>query len=97
MRRRLVFLLGIGLLMTAPFSQAQNWQWQNPLPTGNSLSDVVFVNENTGWIVGGSGTILHTTDGGATWTFQESGTGSGLAEICFRDSQQGFAVGGESG
>jgi len=31
------------------------------------LSDVFFLNENIGWIVGDFGTILNTMDGGYTW------------------------------
>ena len=31
------------------------------------LSDVFFLNENIGWIVGDFGTILKTMDGGYTW------------------------------
>ncbi|MCK4548296.1 MAG: hypothetical protein KAW17_12745, partial [Candidatus Eisenbacteria sp.] len=42
------------------------WFWQNPLPQGNSLSDVCFTDANTGTAVGAIGTILRTTDGGAT-------------------------------
>lgn len=35
------------------------------------LVDVLFINRDTGWVAGkgiGGATILHTTDGGATWT-----------------------------
>ncbi|MBU0509838.1 hypothetical protein KKH27_13530 [bacterium] len=97
MKKQISFVVCLGILVAAPFASAQNWQWQNPLPTGNYLSDVVFINENVGWIVGSSGTILHTTDGGASWTHQGSGTNSELTAIGFFDSQRGFAVGGESG
>ena len=51
------------LLHTGLFAQ-QNWQWVNPLPQGNDLNDVIFVDINEGWTVGDVGTILHTTDGG---------------------------------
>ena len=50
------------------------WVWQNPLPQGNRLLDTAFVNASTGWAVGESGTIIHTTDGGDTWVGQDSGT-----------------------
>lgn len=36
-----------------------------------SLTKVFFVNETTGWIIGLGSTILKTTDGGATWDYQE--------------------------
>jgi photosystem II stability/assembly factor-like uncharacterized protein len=48
---------------------------------------VSFVDANTGWAVGG--TILHTNDGGATWTDQ----GYGGAAVSFVDANTGWAVG----
>jgi photosystem II stability/assembly factor-like uncharacterized protein len=45
-------------------------QWK-PAPLGlpvvTWLRAINFLDENNGWIVGGYGTILHTTDGGKTW------------------------------
>ena len=32
------------------------------------LTDLFFLNEKMGWVVGEHGTILKTTDGGVTWT-----------------------------
>jgi len=31
------------------------------------LRGIYFIDKNDGWIVGGFGHILHTTDGGQTW------------------------------
>lgn len=44
--------------------QRCEWFWQNPLPTGNQLLSVSFVDENTGTVVGLHGTILRTTNCG---------------------------------
>ena len=38
-----------------------------------SLTDVFFVSEQEGWVTGEHGTILHTKDGGDTWTPQLGG------------------------
>jgi len=49
------------------------------------------------WAVGGSGgsgTILATTDGGAHWSAQTSGTRYGLWAVSFADTSHGWAVGG---
>ena len=73
------------------------WVWQNPLPQGNSLYDVAFIDAMHGWAVGAAGTILATTDGGATWSGQRSGTTSDLNAVTFTDATHGWAVGGESG
>jgi len=48
---------------------------------------------NTGTVVGGSGTILRTTDGGANWVGQLSGTKLVLYGVSFSDVNNGTAVG----
>lgn len=48
-----------------------------------------------GWIVGAEGTILRTTDGGLTWTAQNSGVTDTLREIAAIDSQRAWVVGGQ--
>jgi hypothetical protein len=90
-----------GGVSTGPWSPGPStsgsWEWQNPLPQGNDLVDVVFVDASQGWAVGGSGTILHTTDGGATWSFQSSGTDLRLQSACFLDASTGWVVGSDEG
>ncbi len=61
--------------------------------TGASLNDVVAVDVNTAWIVGDSGTILKTTDGGATWLPQTSNTVENLRRIAAFDANHAWAVG----
>ena len=81
------------LLLLTQICSAQ-WYWQNPLPTGNFLSDVYFIDESTGWAVGENGTIVKTTDGGTNWTIQTSGTTYILMGVSFTDANTGTAVGG---
>ena len=38
------------------------------------LSDVHFIDENRGWIVGDKRTVLATQDGGRNWTFLTRGS-----------------------
>ncbi len=68
------------------------WFWQNPLPQGNPLNRVSFVDANTGTAVGDFGTILRTTDGGATWTPQTSGTTNSLRGLSFVNANTGTVV-----
>lgn len=53
------------------FSQ-NDWSWQNPLPQGNTLYSVSFADSLIGWAVGEHGTIIKSTDGGETWSLQQS-------------------------
>jgi photosystem II stability/assembly factor-like uncharacterized protein len=61
------------------------WCWQNPLPQGNSITDVAWADDLVGWVVGDRGTILKTTDGGATWVAQASGTDTMLVAVAAVD------------
>jgi photosystem II stability/assembly factor-like uncharacterized protein len=68
-------LITIIILILAFFTQAlsqplppnyKGWFFQNPLPTSNFLESVFFMNENTGFAVGGKN-IIKTTNGGIDW------------------------------
>lgn len=69
------------------------WVWQNPLPQDNRLLATAVVGASTGWAVGESGTIIHTTDGGDTWVGQASGTIYDLTGLSFPDAQHGWVIG----
>ena len=57
------------------------------------LFDVKFVDAQEGWAVGAEGTIVHTTNGGGTWTSERSGTEHQLERVFFTDKSHGWAVG----
>jgi len=61
--------------------------------TSLDLEDLDFVDASRGWVVGDSGTILHTENGGTSWTAQSSGTAADLTSVDFLDDQNGWAVG----
>ena len=52
-----------------------------------------FINQTTGWIVGGRGRIAHTTNGGTSWTVQHSQQDQLLFEIHFLDDSTGYVAG----
>ncbi len=54
---------------------------------------VCLIDANTAIAAGDLGTILLSTDGGATWTPQESGTTNSLLAVTFRDRDTGTVVG----
>lgn len=45
----------------------EGWFWQNPLPQGNALCDIIAFDENWAIAVGDKGTSIATSDGGETW------------------------------
>ena len=72
-------------------SSAQ-WFAQNS-GTTKSLWSVYFINVNTGYAVGDSGTILKTINGGTDWIQQNSGTSKNLRSVHFPFDSLGFCVG----
>jgi len=59
------------------------------------LNGVSFLDGLRGWIVGESGTILETRDGGKTWEARDSGEWAPLYSVLFVDSGHGFVAGSE--
>jgi photosystem II stability/assembly factor-like uncharacterized protein len=99
--RSIKALLACGLVSAAlPAGASANvqvgssgWSWGNPLPQGNTLRAMAF-GGTTGYAVGDFGTLLQTTDGGATWSGLPAGTFSNLTELQVLDANTLFAGGG---
>jgi len=62
--------------------------------TSENIHSVVAKGPNNVWIVGNHGIIYHSSDGGKTWTRQESGIEDDLlCEAKFVDEKEGWIVG----
>lgn len=71
--------------------------------TSTTVRDLAFVDDNLGWAVGTphwdatlrnyTGSILKTTDGGATWTWQDAGAAPTLWCVQFTDADHGWVAG----
>ncbi|MER0438401.1 YCF48-related protein [Emticicia sp. W12TSBA100-4] len=64
-----------------------------PFSVNFVMNSVFFVDAAQGWIVGSSGNIYKTVDGGTTWTQQLSGTTSSLHSVFFTNKTDGLIVG----
>jgi photosystem II stability/assembly factor-like uncharacterized protein len=71
-------------------NQGDNWTGGG---VKRALKGVYFANTTTGWIVGADGVILKTTDGGASWAQQTSGTSVTLHGVYFRSTTLGWVTG----
>ncbi len=60
-----------------------------------ALHGICFLDSLKGFVVGDSGTLLKTTDGGAQWIKVETGTTKDLMDVQFADSLHGLAVGSD--
>jgi photosystem II stability/assembly factor-like uncharacterized protein len=56
------------------------------------LHAVYFLDQNRGWIVGSSGTLLSTSDGGETWKIMRPPTEDNVRDLYFADEQNGWLV-----
>lgn len=69
-----------------------NWNPISAPPNSYYLRAIDFVG-NEGWAVGRSGTIIHSTDAGNTWTFQTNPATTTLFDVDFSDNLHGLACG----
>ncbi len=85
------------LMLPASLSAQITWNWQNPLPQGQSLNGIHAFDANTALAVGNSSTVMKTTDG-ASWQFQHSVDGevNSLEAVHFVDANTGW-VSGQAG
>ncbi len=80
--------LATALLMTGV---AQEWRLRTT-PTNITLQSLSFVDSLTGWAAGDSGIIIHTSDGGRSWSIQNSNTPENIRDIFFLDHNYGWAT-----
>jgi len=95
LRRRLIHVLTVlsCVALTAQLHAQSSWQWQSPMPQGNNLNDVAFIDGNTGFAVGAGGVVLQTNNRGGSWTQVMSGTSNNLNRIFFATKDSGWIVG----
>ena len=111
MKRALLFCLVpvLALLVVAPAcadvaTGGGGWISQCPPPQDSNFTSVAFPDAMHGWAVGGQFTepstytsdILATSDGGTSWSAQNSGISEPLSAVSFPDATHGWAVGGNT-
>lgn len=78
------------LLSISIYSQSQ---WVRiDSPTNNLLRKIIFTDSLNGWACGLNGTIIHTSDGGESWSLQNTNTTNPVIDIYFLDNQKGWAL-----
>lgn len=86
---KILLLIIIIQFQTDCFAQG-SWN-RIEVPTQQFLRSVYFTDSLTGWVVGDSGIIIHTMDGGDNWVIQESNTDNEIVDVFFLNSQLGWA------
>jgi photosystem II stability/assembly factor-like uncharacterized protein len=85
-------MITVLFLVISVYAGYEDWRWHNPLPSGNTVKDICFINTQKGWVVGTNGGIYHTADGGGTWIEQFSGTTRDLLKVRFIDENEGWVL-----
>src|SRR5262245_8218519 len=75
MRRPVIRIVSCALVVIAALAALTRnarasdylFSWAHPLPQGNPLGGAAFENASVGYAVGSRGSVVKTTDGGATW------------------------------
>lgn len=94
-------LVAVGERGHVVFSDDNGKTWaQAKVPVSVMLTSVYFPTPKLGWAVGHNGVILHSQDGGASWTVQRADgdansdkAGAPLLGVWFSDPSNGLAVG----
>jgi len=68
-----------------------NWSYE--YSNGRYFRSAYFINDSYGWVVGDTGLIVYTTNGGFSWSEAISPTVSSLRSICFSDDSTGWITG----
>jgi photosystem II stability/assembly factor-like uncharacterized protein len=81
------------LILLTSLSSAQTGWYNQVSGTNQGLFGIHFSDINNGVVVGTSGIILRTSNGGNTWVQQNSGTDAVLFDVSFVDLNNGYNTG----
>ncbi len=92
MKKYFITIMLYGALIY-PFSLAfSQGTWETiDVPSTQNLHSIHFVDSLYGWVVGDSGTIIHTSDGGDSWVLQDSQTENEIVDVFFLNKNLGWA------
>ncbi|MEJ2196163.1 MAG: YCF48-related protein, partial [Ignavibacteriaceae bacterium] len=84
----------LSLLLISIVTGYAQWVWQNPLPQGNSLNSVQYINDNLVWSGGIGGTLIKSIDGGNNWEVILLPEKLTVYDLFFINEQKGWATTG---
>jgi photosystem II stability/assembly factor-like uncharacterized protein len=88
-----LLLLTLALFSTAV--SAQSWEWLNPTPNGNSLSDIEAIGGGTYYVAGDAGTFAVLNSGATELSLRTRFASSSDAYLAFADPNAGWVATGD--
>jgi hypothetical protein len=85
------FFSGCGIINNPGSTVNYKLSWTNPLPQGNTLQSVFFIDADNAFAVGEKGSIIRYSSG--SWTAMQSNTTQNLFKVWAYDVNNVFAVG----
>ncbi len=80
----------IYLISASSYSQ-NGWIWQNPLPQGNDMSNLQFVNSTTAYALCFN-SVMKSTNAGSNWSIYYTGHSQNNTSLHFINETTGFVV-----
>ena len=93
MRRKVIYRSLLILLIAGNIFAQSSWQWSNPVPQGQNLLEVQFINNSTAYSCSTGGGVIKTSNSGANWICLSTGTKYYFASVFFLNDMTGFAGG----
>lgn len=84
-------IMACALILCASADAQKHWKLI-ARPTTKNLVKVSFLDSLRGWAAGGEGAIVKTTDGGISWTTQNSGVTTDIKNIDMVNERIGLAI-----
>ena len=86
-------LFGNGSAVSLSTDAGLTWSISYIDSNAHDIYDVIFPDQNIGYVVGTGGLIMKTTNGGDNWMYQNSGVTITLWDVDFINVDTGYAVG----
>ncbi|HEY5122276.1 MAG TPA: YCF48-related protein [Ignavibacteria bacterium] len=87
-----IFQIIFLLLIFSSVGLSQNRWIKKTVPTQNNLRMISYADSLKVWVAGDSGTVIHTTDSGNTWTSQNTGIFENIHHIFFLNERLGWGL-----
>lgn len=92
-KRSLTILFSVFVFLTQiNYGYSQDYWVRQAGPVSANLKNCFFINNNTGWISGESGTVIKTTDAGSSWILQPTNISNDIQSIFFINERLGWAI-----